>query len=72
MLEGQLASALDVLIQRIKALELAAEQGTWQQARWLELLPPSDVATWSREELREAVREWDLEIRRGLAGGRRG
>ena len=71
LLEGQLASALDVLIQRIKALELAAEQGTWQQARWLELLPPSDVATWSREELREAVREQDMEIRLGLAGGRR-
>ena len=71
ILEGQLSSALDVLMQRIKALELSTEQQSWQQALWLELLPPADVAAWSRDELTEAMRELDVVVRLGLAGGRR-
>ena len=48
--EGQVPRAMDVLMQRFKALELAGEQRGWAQAKWLELIPPSEVAAWSREE----------------------
>ena len=60
---GHILHGLDVLLQRFKALEIAAEQGSWEQARWLELIPSADVAAWSREDLRSAMREQDLEMR---------
>ena len=72
ILQGELATALDVLVQRMKAIEVAAEQGTWVQARWMELVPPSDVSSWDREDLRLAMREQDLDVRLGLSGPRRG
>lgn len=67
LLGGHILHGLDVLLQRFKALELAAEQGSWSQARWLELIPTSDVSSWSRDDLRSAMREQDLEVRLGLA-----
>jgi hypothetical protein len=71
ILGGHLLHALDVLLQRFKALELAAEQGSWSQARWLELIPTSDVSSWSRDDLRSAMREQELELRLGLVPGPR-
>ena len=56
LLGGHILHGLDVLLQQFKALELAAEQGSWSQARWLELIPTSDVSSWSREDLRSAMR----------------
>ena len=67
LLGGHVLHGLDVLLQRFKALELAAEQGIWSQARWLEVIPTSDVSSWSREDLRSAMREKELEMRLGLA-----
>jgi hypothetical protein len=67
VLSGRLCEAMDTLLQRLKALELVNEQQTWNQARWLELLPPSDVSAWSREELREAMSEQKLDMKLGLA-----
>lgn len=71
---GRVLSALDVVMQRQKALEISIEQGGWTQGRWLELIPQSDASTWTREDLRDAMREQDLEARLGLgaAGRRRG
>ncbi|CAK0864466.1 unnamed protein product [Prorocentrum cordatum] len=66
---GHFLKALDVLTQRFKALEIATDQGNWNHARWVELLPPADVSSWSRTDLREAMREQDLEVRLGLAPG---
>ena len=60
---GHVLHGLDVLLQRFMALEMAAEQGSWDLARWLELIPSEDVAAWSREDLRTAMREQDLELR---------
>ena len=68
LLRGQLASALDVLVQRTKALELSVEHQGWAQARWLELAPSVVAACWSGEERRGAMREQELEARLGLWG----
>ena len=35
LLGGHVLHGLDVLLQRFKELDLAAEQGSWSQARWL-------------------------------------
>ena len=63
LLQGRVAEALDILMQRMQGIEVAVEQGSWGQARWLELLPPSEVASWSRETLRLAQREELVEQR---------
>ena len=65
---GEVPQCLDVLLQRMKALEVLAAQGSWNQARWLELIPPQDVASWGPEELREAQRLETME-RRLMGGG---
>ena len=67
LLGGHVLHGLDVLFQRFKALELAAGQGSWSQARWLELTSTSDVSLWSREDLWSVMREQELEVRLGLA-----
>ena len=36
---GKMLEAADVLAQRLKAFELAAEEGGWAQAQYLELIP---------------------------------
>jgi hypothetical protein len=69
---GRPLSALDVIAQRQKALEISVDQSGWNQARWLELIPAADVSSWTREDLRDAMKEQELETRLGLgAAGRR-
>ena len=69
---GRPLSALDVIAQRQKALEVSIEQGGWNQARWFELIPTTEVSSWSRDDLRDAMKEQELEARLGLgAAGRR-
>jgi hypothetical protein len=47
---GDTVGALDLLVQRLKALELAASHGNWRAAAHLELLPPDRPSTSSRQE----------------------
>lgn len=61
ILRGQLPSALDTLIQRVKSLEAQIGGLNWASAHRLELLP-SDTATLStRQELRIATTEHKAE-----------
>ena len=57
--------ALDVLVQRLKALEIAYQQGNWGQASHLELVKVSDSCSYFREELKAAQQElksdWSLQ-----------
>lgn len=57
--------ALDVLLQRLKALEVAHEQQTWSQASQLELVLDDQSSAVFRQELKAAQSEvkanWDLE-----------
>ena len=54
--------ALDVLIQRQKALEMAAEQGSWSQANLLELVNPSEERSYFRQELKAVQSEHKAEL----------
>ena len=57
--------ALDILLQRLKALELSHEQGNWAQAAQLELVLPDQTSAVFRQEIRAAQAElkttWELE-----------
>ena len=57
--------ALDVLVQRLKALEVAQSQGGWTQASQLELIMTTDQTAVFRQELRAAQQEvkadWELQ-----------
>jgi len=61
LLCGRLLESMDVVCQRIKALEAFEASGNWEAARWLELLPPQDVGVTPRNELRDAQKEQILE-----------
>ena len=68
VLRGQLPSALDTLIQRVKSLEAQIGGLPWASAHRLELLP-SDTATLStRQELRIATTEHKAETQAHQAG----
>ena len=63
--------AMEVLLQRQKALELAAEQGFWSQANFLELVTPSEERSYFRQELRAVQAEYKVELKlrtHGLLG----
>ena len=47
---GELGQAADLLCQRIKALDRATQEGSWQSAQFLELLPPDGVTLLERDE----------------------
>ena len=47
---GEVAAALDVCIQRIKAVERAAVDGNWDAAKWYELIPTGEALLTPREE----------------------
>ena len=70
--------ALDVLVQRLKALEVAQSQGGWTQASQLELIMTTDQTAVFRQKLRAAQQEvkadWDLQRdpRRRPWGGHQG
>eukprot|EP00971_Amphidinium_carterae_P347521 6489582-Amphidinium_carterae.1 len=51
--QGEVLQTMDMIAQRIKAIEMSVRQGGWAQARFLELVPETEVTSASREELRQ-------------------
>ena len=62
LVRGRTEAAADVLMQRLKAVELAARDG-WERATWLELLAPQDSLLASRTEQAGAAREEAIDRR---------
>eukprot|EP00438_Fugacium_kawagutii_P019691 Skav233093 [mRNA] locus=scaffold3948:8226:9719:+ [translate_table: standard] len=62
-------AALDVLLQRQKALELSVEQSSWQQANLLELVDMEEARSYFRQELKAAQSELRAEQRLGKGWG---
>eukprot|EP00971_Amphidinium_carterae_P091123 1803697-Amphidinium_carterae.1 len=58
---GEVCQAMDIVCQRLKALELATSQGHWQQARWLELLGTDTTGAVQPGEVRAAQRREKLD-----------
>ncbi|CAK0799563.1 unnamed protein product, partial [Prorocentrum cordatum] len=51
LIQGRLPEAMDMLMQRFKACQLACKDKHWRSARWLELIPPdADMAAINIEE----------------------
>ena len=48
--QGRYAEAADMVTQRLKAVEMAATEGTWDRAKFLELVPADSGSMASREE----------------------
>ena len=71
LLDGRLAHLGDLLMQRLKALQTAHQEGSWETARFLELIPPGDVVLPSEGERRSALRDRssDLRLSRGHVKG---
>jgi hypothetical protein len=57
LLTGGLANLSDLLVQRLKALEVSQLQGTWKAAKFLELLPSERPSTTSQTEQLLAARQ---------------
>lgn len=62
LLQGRLAETLDVVVQRLKSLELVGQGTPWQTAQKLELVPPSEAAIASRQEHQLARKEAKLDM----------
>ena len=63
LIRGDLGRALDVMCQRVKALEKSVIDQNWNTARWLELIPTSEAMLIPRDEARAAIREGEAEAR---------
>jgi len=63
-LSGKVDSGLDMVAQRMKAIERSLVDGNWNQARWMELIPTGDALLASRMESKAAQRA-EQEERRG-------
>ena len=50
ILEGEYVRALDLLIQRFKAVEASLSESGWHMAKHLELIPPSTAALTTPDE----------------------
>ena len=61
LVQGKVAEAMDVLAQRVKALERAQADGHWDAAQWMELIPTGAVQLIPRRESRQALREAEEE-----------
>ena len=61
LIQDQRAKAMDVLAQRVKALERAQADGHWDAAQWMELIPTGAVQLIPRRENRQALREAEEE-----------
>lgn len=59
LLAGRLPQATDTLMQRLKALEASLQEGGWQVAKHLEIIPPSG-ASLMREKERELATKNEL------------
>ena len=71
LIRGEADAALDVVMQRLKALERSVSDGNWSVARWMELIPTGETQLSSREEARTALRNEEAE-RRHKAGPKAG
>ena len=60
MVTGRLAHALDLAVQRYKAIETSCTDSTWAVAKHLELIPPHDISATSFAEREQASK---LELR---------
>jgi hypothetical protein len=60
---GKVLEAADVLAQRLKALELAAEEGGWASAQYLELIPQDKGTLVSGDERHMLKREQESALR---------
>ena len=61
LIQDKRAKAMDVLAQRVKALERAQADGHWDAAQWMELIPTGSVQLIPRRESRQALREAEEE-----------
>ena len=55
LLQGRLAQCGDVLMQRMKALEQSIVSGSWDVAKNLEVIPPSEPMLVNTTEMRMAA-----------------
>lgn len=63
--------ALDILVQRLKALELSHVQGTWSQANQLELVMGDEEMATFRHEIKAAQAEVKADMSLAQGGARR-
>ena len=68
LVQRQTHSAMDVLVQRLKAVELSIIDGDWMRAEMLELIPPPGGGLASKEELVKVSRELTTENKYGMRG----
>ena len=54
---GKVTATLDVVSQRIEAIERPQTEGSWVAAQWLELTPTGQVQLVPRDKSRPALRE---------------
>ena len=72
VLAGRFANAMDVLVQRFKAVESSSSEGGWAHSRHLELLPEGRVTAISPQEREAMIRQENSDSRvRHLARGER-
>jgi hypothetical protein len=64
---GDAVAAMDVVAQRIKAVETAEEEGTWQSATHVELAPEAQSSLRSEAEKAHAAKRARDAVRYGLA-----
>ena len=71
MVCGRIAEAGDLLVQRFKAVELAATTGSWGVAQHLEIAPPSQVSAVHEKEIEAAAKleRHHFKLRQALAHG---
>lgn len=61
LLQARPAEALDVVVQRLKALEMSASGTSWMTSQKLELVPPTVPSIGTRQEYQVAQRETKLD-----------
>jgi hypothetical protein len=67
LVQGKTPQALDMLMQRFKACQMAVADKRWDAARWLELIPPSEgqnVVSAADEELTGQISLADLRLQK--------
>ncbi len=74
IIDGNVTAAADILVQRFKAMVLAASEGSWNMAQHLELLPPSRAEAAADMEKEIATREEmkHQKLKAALENGRTG
>ena len=74
MILGDLARAADILMMRFKAVELASSSSDWSSAKYLELIPQTQVSSLTEGEqdaiARQKIR--DAKLNKYLSGGGEG